>query len=237
MSLFVGSNLQICIEPFLYLLYQRFSLQYNMKQIFYIIRHGETDYNKAGMVQGSGVDSSLNSTGIKQANAFFESYKSTKFDKIFVSGLKRTKESVQGFIDIGIPYESILELNEISWGDFEGQPVSEEMHERYLNIIDEWQKGHLDLAYKNAETPLQMQARQKIALQKILAASRNGNQFLIATHGRYLRAFICLLLNHPLHQMDDFLHSNLCLYRFEYDGEKFILQDAFNTMHLEGMES
>lgn len=212
-------------------------MQQHMKQIFYIIRHGETDFNKSGMVQGSGVDSSLNATGRKQAKAFFEAYKEVDFDRIFVSGLKRTKESVQDFIDAGTPYEAILELNEISWGDFEGQPVSEGMRARYLNIIDEWQKGHLDLAYSNAETPLQMQARQKIALQKILSASNDGTKFLIATHGRYLRAFICLLLNHPLHQMDDFLHSNLCLYRFEYDGEKFTLLDAFNTMHLEGMES
>ena len=138
-----------------------------MEQYFYIIRHGETDFNKLGMVQGSGIDSSLNATGVQQAAAFYREYKEASFDKIYVSGLKRTQESVQAFIDQGIPYESVTELNEISWGDFEGQPITPEMHQRYLEIIDQWQQGHLDVAYKNAETPLMMQKRQEIALQRI----------------------------------------------------------------------
>ena len=36
-----------------------------MEKWIYIIRHGETDYNKAGMVQGSGIDSDLNDLGRK----------------------------------------------------------------------------------------------------------------------------------------------------------------------------
>ncbi|MEM6877731.1 MAG: histidine phosphatase family protein, partial [Bacteroidota bacterium] len=34
-----------------------------LKQTVYIVRHGQTDYNLRGIVQGSGVDSSLNDTG------------------------------------------------------------------------------------------------------------------------------------------------------------------------------
>ncbi len=205
-----------------------------MEQYFYIIRHGETDYNKQGMVQGSGIDSSLNETGEQQAAAFYAKYKDFPFDKIYFSGLKRTKESVKDFIASGIPYEAIVELNEISWGDFEGQNITEEMHRRYLDIISEWQNGNLDRAYTNAETPLQMQARQKIAVQKIIANKADKN-ILIATHGRYLRAFICLLLNHPLQRMDDFSHTNLCLYVIKYDGATFKLIEQDNRAHLEGL--
>ncbi len=203
-----------------------------MERHFYIIRHGETDYNKSGVVQGSGVDSSLNETGRKQAEAFYAKYKGTSFDKIYISTLKRTKESAEGFINEGIPLESLEELNEIGWGDFEGKPIDPEMHQRYLDIIGEWQKGNLDVAYKNAETPLQMFERQKRALEKILK-NTNEKNVLIVTHGRYLRAFICLLLDHPLHLMDDFNHSNLCLYVLKYDGEKFELVENNSTTHLE----
>lgn len=205
-----------------------------MAQKFYIIRHGETDFNKMGMVQGSGVDSSLNETGRKQASAFYDKYKDIAFDKIFVSALKRTKESVSEFINNGIDFEAIEELNEISWGDFEGQPISPEMHKRYLDIISEWQNGNLDIAYKNAETPLQMEKRQKIAIEKILQKAK-GENILIATHGRYLRAFICTLVDHPLHLMDDFTHTNLCLYILEYDGERFKLIEQDNRDHLVGV--
>ena len=205
-----------------------------MEQNFYIIRHGETDFNKSGMVQGSGIDSDLNEKGRMQAAAFYSHFSSFPFDKIYVSGLKRTHQSVASFIKKGIPLEIVPELNEISWGDFEGVAISPEMHDRYLNNISEWQKGNLHLAYKNAETPLQLQERQKIALKKILkdTASRN---ILIATHGRYLRAFLCLLLEQPLHQMDEFNHTNLCLYIIRYKEGKFTMIEACNTLHLEAL--
>jgi bisphosphoglycerate-dependent phosphoglycerate mutase len=36
----------------------------------YLIRHGETDYNRLGVVQGSGIDADLNDLGRRQAQAF-----------------------------------------------------------------------------------------------------------------------------------------------------------------------
>jgi len=37
----------------------------------YVVRHGETEYNRTGVVQGSGVNSALNDNGFKQADLFF----------------------------------------------------------------------------------------------------------------------------------------------------------------------
>lgn len=48
----------------------------------YIIRHGQTDFNLKGIVQGSGVDSSLNDFGVAQSRAFLKltaMYRLTKF--------------------------------------------------------------------------------------------------------------------------------------------------------------
>jgi len=72
----------------------------NTKKI-YIVRHGQTDFNLNGIVQGSGVDSSLNEHGRAQANAFFQQYGAVKFDAIYTSVLKRTIESVETFIQQG----------------------------------------------------------------------------------------------------------------------------------------
>ena len=51
------------------------------KKTIYLIRHGQTDFNKQGIVQGSGVDSSLNDEGHAQARKFFEAYHHINFDK------------------------------------------------------------------------------------------------------------------------------------------------------------
>ena len=73
----------------------------------YILRHAETDYNKKGIIQGSEVDSNINSTGILQSDKFYSKYKDIEFDKVFVSNLKRTYQTVKSFIT----YLSIFKLS------------------------------------------------------------------------------------------------------------------------------
>ncbi|MEO0734980.1 MAG: histidine phosphatase family protein, partial [Bacteroidota bacterium] len=41
----------------------------------YIVRHGQTDFNLQGIVQGSGVDASLNDTGRSQGQHLYEQYR------------------------------------------------------------------------------------------------------------------------------------------------------------------
>jgi probable phosphoglycerate mutase len=67
------------------------------KKTIYLIRHGETDFNRQGIVQGSGVDSDLNELGRAQAEAFFQSYQNVNFDKVYTSALK---EHINLFINL-----------------------------------------------------------------------------------------------------------------------------------------
>ena len=76
-----------------------------IQKTLYIIRHGQTDFNKQGIIQGRGINTDLNETGRKQGAAFFNAYKDIPFDKIYISELKRTQQTVQQFIDLGIPYQ------------------------------------------------------------------------------------------------------------------------------------
>ena len=55
----------------------------------YVVRHGQTDWNIQGFVQGL-TDIELNSTGIEQANQVAEQLKDIKFCTIYSSPLKRT---------------------------------------------------------------------------------------------------------------------------------------------------
>ncbi|NJN78265.1 MAG: histidine phosphatase family protein [Saprospiraceae bacterium] len=101
-----------------------------MKEL-YIIRHGETDFNRQGIIQGSGVNSSLNEVGKLQSLRFFNQYKNLDFDYVYTSNLKRTHESVQHFINQGITWRVRAEIREISWGIHEGQ---KERKKRLKNI-------------------------------------------------------------------------------------------------------
>jgi broad specificity phosphatase PhoE len=87
----------------------------------YLIRHGETDFNIQGIVQGGGVDSDLNELGRAQGQAFFEYYKHISFDSVYCSSLKRTAQTLHPFVELGHELIARPELNEFNWGVLEGK--------------------------------------------------------------------------------------------------------------------
>jgi broad specificity phosphatase PhoE len=197
----------------------------------YIIRHGQTDFNLEGIVQGSGVDSSLNANGRAQAQAFCEMYKEVPFDKVYTSSLKRTAETVAQFIAKGIPHEVVPGLNEISWGSNEGQKITPEEDAYYHWMLKQWQDGNTSLRIQGGESPEEVAARQRPIIDKIFSNNRDET-ILICMHGRAMRILMCQLLKYPLKSMDMFEHSNLCLYLLEFNGTHFNVKKNNDTTHL-----
>ncbi|MCL4639997.1 MULTISPECIES: histidine phosphatase family protein [Olivibacter] len=202
-----------------------------MKKLFYIIRHGETDLNKQGIVQGRGVNTPLNDLGNQQAQAFYEAYQAIKFDKIYTSTLIRTHQTVANFINQGIPWEQLEGLDEISWGIYEGKEQSTNIITGFNSITQQWSEGKLDIAIEGGESPNQVQERQKKAMDYITSQPDERN-VLICMHGRAMRILLCLLINKPLSQMDDFPHMNTALYLVSYNEGTFTIEDHYNINHL-----
>ncbi|PIB37469.1 hypothetical protein BFP72_08100 [Reichenbachiella sp. 5M10] len=196
----------------------------------YIIRHGETDFNKQKRVQGRGIDSDLNALGRRQAEAFYQAYREVSFGQIYTSSLKRTVQSVQGFIDQGVPYEQLSGFDEISWGDHEGLAYDKERHAMYLAGIEQWSQGNLDYRVGGGDTPIEVAARQQEAMNHVLEGDEE--HVLIATHGRAMRIQLCWMMGLPLSRSEDFPHANLCLYQLHYhDGQYEIIRQA-DVAHL-----
>lgn len=202
-----------------------------MSKKIYIIRHGQTDYNLKGIVQGSGVDSSLNDRGREQAHNFFHHYKDVAFDKIYTSALKRTSESVEDFLVKGILSESLTGLNEISWGAKEGQRITPEEDAYYHWMLNQWQLGQTNERIEGGESPDDVSKRQEVALKHILN-NRMESTVLVCMHGRAMRILLCKLLNYPLRCMDMFEHENLCLYLVEGTGSSFSIRKYNDITHL-----
>ena len=197
----------------------------------YLIRHGQTDFNLKGIVQGRGVDSSLNESGRVQAENFYQLYKSVPFDKIYISTLKRTKQTVQGFIADGIPFSSLAGLDEIHWGSKEGKPFDEQDHKEYKQVTDQWCLGNTSKRIAGGESPEQVLTRQQESLENIMANAEEET-VLICMHGRALRIFMCLLLNYPLRFMHLFPHYNTGLYQVTHTGIYYRMDKANCLEHL-----
>lgn len=208
--------------------------QENGFKTLYIIRHGETDLNKRGVVQGRGMDTDLNELGIKQSEAFYEAYKNVSFDKIYTSTLRRTHQTVRHFIDSGIPWVQYPGLDELAWGVYEGREATHETKDAYLKIIKNWTNGNLHEKFEQGESPLDVKERQLQVLEKLIENNSDRN-ILICMHGRAMRLFLCLLTNQPLTKMETFPHSNTTLYKVRYDKSGFSIIDFNNTGHLKNI--
>lgn len=205
-----------------------------MEKTFYFIRHGQTDLNLRGIVQGRGVNSPLNENGFKQAQAFFEAYKHVPFDKIYTSTLLRTKQTVEPFVQLGIPTEELVGLDEISWGIYEGQEQNEDIMRGFDDLVRAWRNNELDAAVERGESPNALIMRQKEAIAYMLNQA-DEKTVLVCMHGRALRILLCHFTEISACKMDDFPHTNTALYILEYADGKFRIVDHYNTKHLENL--
>lgn len=205
-----------------------------MRKTFYFIRHGQTDLNLRGIVQGRGVDSPLNETGHKQAQAFYEAFGHVPFDKIYTSTLLRTKQTVRPFLEQGIPSEELIGLDEISWGIYEGKEQDETIMTGFEEVVNSWRDGNLDLSIEQGESPNQLVARQQQAISYMLQ-QKYEETLLVCMHGRAMRIMLCHLTGVPVRLMDDFPHTNTALYVLEYNGSYFEIVDHYNVKHLENL--
>ena len=194
----------------------------------YIIRHAETEYNRKGIIQGSEVDSDINDVGESQANSFYEYYKDINFDKIYVSDLKRTFQTIRRFTENGSSYEKLKEFNEISWGVNQGK--SDDL-EDYAELIDTWLAGNLDNKFEEGESPNEMSERLVKGFDKVL--DDDHDTVLLCIHGRALRILLSKIIDNDLTKMDKYVHSNTGLYILEYKNGKYEILGSNLRDHLE----
>lgn len=196
----------------------------------YLYRHGETLFNTKGIVQGRGVDSSLNETGIAQAQAFFEQYKHLPFELLITSSLKRTIETAKPFETLGLEILRLNQLDEIGWGIYEGKPADAVMHNAYLGLLKSWAAGNYDDCLENGDSARDMGERlsQFVAHLKTL----NHQHILVCTHGGCMAYLMAILQEQPLSAMPQYRHKNTGLCIFEFDGTKFHLQLQDDISHL-----
>ena len=98
--------------------------------LLYIVRHGETDWNKAGKVQGR-TDIPLNERGRYLAEATAEGMKDVRIDFCYTSPLIRAKETAQIILgEREIPLVEEKRIEEICFGKCEGMKFRGEITDR-----------------------------------------------------------------------------------------------------------
>lgn len=180
----------------------------------YLMRHGETLFNRLHKKQGW-CDSPLTEQGRKQAlvaRQYFQE-QAIQFDGAFCSTAERASDTLELITDQ--PYTRMKGLKEWHFGRFEGQ-------DEFLNPAQPY--GDFFLQY-GGESEDQVQERLNQTLLEIMRRT-SGEQILVVSHATAMRAFMRLWQHTsefaPLERL-----SNCGILRFAYEGdpEAFILQE------------
>ena len=142
-----------------------------------LVRHGETDWNLAGRVQGR-TDIPLNETGREQARATAERLTGTAFDAVAASPLSRAAETARIIADgLGLgDVELVDDLVERNYGDAEGM-TGEDLDARF--------NGDLP-AQESRQATIE---RVKPALLE-LARRHPGQRVLVVSHGGVIGSLV-----------------------------------------------
>ncbi len=170
--------------------------------LIYIIRHGETNLNAKGVLQGS-MDEPLNESGLSLARTVGERMKDIRFDACFSSPLKRAAETARIVLEESNNSASIRyddRLREICFGAVEGQQLSSLGEQGQLFFEDTFRYA----PFPGGETVDQVCARTQQFLQDLLARD-DGRTYLVSTHGCALRAMLNRLYEDP----SDFWHGHV----------------------------
>ena len=198
---------------------------------FYLVRHGETEWNKLGKFQGV-TDVTLNERGISQAMESAQAATDWGCSAIYSSPLSRTMRVAE---EIGrltsTPVVSKAGLMELSLGDLEGV-TGEEMRRGWPEVYAAWRDSPERTAMPNGESLAQLQERAWEAIVEIEEAHGDDESIVVVSHNFAIRTVICALVGAPLanfHRMSLSLGS-LCT--FEKDGRGRRLTAYNLTSHL-----
>ena len=151
-----------------------------------LVRHGETDWNAAGRIQGQ-TNSSLNELGREQANALAEQLAGERIDAVYASDLDRARETAEILaLRLDLPVVVDPALRERNFGSWEGRTVAE-IDEQWPGAWARWRDGNG--AEGDVEDHLALAERIRGAIAR-LAGSHPGDTILVVAHGGALRVIL-----------------------------------------------
>jgi broad specificity phosphatase PhoE len=163
----------------------------------YLVRHGETDWNKLGRFQGQN-DNNLNELGLAQARDTARAAISWQPTALYSSPLCRTMRVAEEISRlVGLPVSPDPRLKELDLGELEGV-TGEEMRAVWPKVYDTWRNDPEAVVMPGGESLVQLQDRTWQAFQSLEGAHSQGDAIIMVSHNFAIRALCGKLLGLPL---------------------------------------
>jgi probable phosphoglycerate mutase len=163
----------------------------------FLVRHGETDWNKLGRFQGqNGV--ALNQRGLAQAKDTARAAIAWQPIALYSSPLCRTMQVAQEISRlVGVAVIPELRLQELDLGELDGV-TGEEMQSGWPQVYDTWRNEPAIVVLPGGESLAQLQERAWQALTDLEQAHRGDDIVVVISHNFTIRAICSKLLGMPL---------------------------------------
>lgn len=182
--------------------------------LLYLIRHGESIYNREGRIQGQ-ADIELSEFGARQAEAIVRGMHSVELDAVFSSPLKRAYQTAEPLARSKQLHIQVHQgLMEINAGVFSGLKWPE-VALRYPEHAEPWEKQDMQFVIPGGESRKMLQDRGVQAITEI--ANSSYQRVAIVAHGGLLCAVLKGILQLPP-ELNPFSLLNASISRLAWDG-------------------
>lgn len=187
---------------------------------FWLVRHGQTDWNLAGRWQGqSPCAPGLNTTGRVQAFAASERLSAVRFSAVYSSDLLRSFQTAELLAEpLGLSINLEPRLREINLGDWEGM-FSNEIEARYEQELEARARDPFNAHAPNGESPREVADRVLRTINEI-ANKHSAGPILIVSHGVSLAVIICHNEGHLMQKVYEHIPENGQPYCVQWDPRK-----------------
>lgn len=169
-----------------------------------LVRHGETCWNKEGLVQGGDSDIELNDTGLEQARKLAAFLESESITAVLSSPLQRAISTAEAIANHHqLPVEINQGLRELKVGELEGMSVSN-LGTTFSQFLMQWWQEGGPMKLPNGESLVELQQRAWKAVERLLEKHKTnpghseGTTVIIVSHYFVTLAIILKALNLPL---------------------------------------
>lgn len=201
------------------------------------IRHGETDHNATGIIQGQ-YDAKLNHRGREQAVLLAKRLAKNPPDVLYSSDSSRAHDTARAVAEsCGLSIHLDKRLREVDMGRWSNQPWRE-IQTRYPEEWKRVQNGDPTFKRGGGESTIETQNRMVEAVNEIVAAHA-GKQIAIVSHGYAIRTYFAYLLDLSLvHVVRRFQLKNTCISYVQppQKGKLGRLLTLNDTCHLENRD-
>ena len=205
-----------------------------MANTFYIVRHGQTNWNILGKTQGHG-NSDLTPKGENQALELSKAIKEYPIDYIYSSDLGRAVQTAEIIgSTIGVDVIQTPSLREMGFGDWEGLLI-EEIKKDHAKTYETWRNQPHLVNIPNGET-LHIIKDRVDAFIKELNEKYDNKHILLVSHSVTVRVMLLSFLNSGVENIYRIKQDNTALNIVEYRDYGPVIIKMNDTSHIKNNE-